>query len=611
MGLKQHLTRSVVIAGVLLSVFLGFNRVAYAGVEVIENFDAQITVQKTGGVLVTETIVYDFGTNQRHGIFRDIPLTSVHGPQLSITVSGVRDDVGRPYRYTTAITNNMLQIKIGDPNALVSGVKTYVIDYQVYNTIRTFNDHDELYWNVTGNQWRVPISNAIAAITLPDPAITNATMDCFTGPQGSTQKNCTVNGDASHANYATNRSLNIGSGLTVVLGLPRGFINNVYVVPTASSRPHNGHAAKGNWVVFIPIFFVMGVSAIVQSLTRRSARMKPTPVIPKELRARPVVIEYAPPDHLLPIEMGTLLDRRVDMTDISSVIMDLAVRGYLKIRYTVEQMKFWPDKKDFELIRLKGGSDLSHPADKIMFDLLFSGGDRVTFSDLQQRATTFQADIQKIRTETEQHMHDAGYFDQAAADRSKKLVVYLGAAIFLLFIGCFVIFFLASIFSFGHTHRSIMAPVIPLFIISSVLVVLLIVRAVSRLAHQLTPQGLAALAKILGFRAFLQLTEKDQLQRLNASELQPDMFEKFLPYAMVLGVEDTWARKFEGIYRTAPHWYEDPTTPVFSSYVLTRHLGQFDTSFNRVFNVTSPTSSSGFSGGSSGGGSGGGGGGSW
>ena len=80
---------------------------------------------------------------------------------------------------------------------------------------------------------------------------------------------------------------------------------------------------------------------------------------------------------------------------------------------------------------------------------------------------------------------------------------------------------------------------------------------------------------------------------------------------MVLGVEDKWAKKFEGIYNTAPTWYEDPTTPVFSSYVLIQNLSHFNNSFNQVFNITSPRSSSGFSGGSSGGGSGGGGGGSW
>jgi len=133
-----------------------------------------------------------------------------------------------------------------------------------------------------------------------------------------------------------------------------------------------------------------------------------------------------------------------------------------------------------------------------------------------------------------------------------------------------------------------------------------------KLTHKLTPRGISTLGKILGFREFLQLTEKDKLQLLNAPELQPEMFERFLPYAMVLGVEDKWAKKFEGIYNTIPNWYEDPTAASFNSYVLARNLTLFNGSFNQVFNITSPRSSSGFGGGGfSGGGSGGGGGGSW
>jgi uncharacterized membrane protein len=140
--------------------------------------------------------------------------------------------------------------------------------------------------------------------------------------------------------------------------------------------------------------------------------------------------------------------------------------------------------------------------------------------------------------------------------------------------------------------------------------------------HRLTPKGLSVLKKILGFREFLQLTEKDRLELLNAPELQPEIFEKFLPYAMVLGVENKWAKKFEGIYNTIPNWYEDTKITNFNSYSLTKDLTSFNNFFNKVFNIpfnkvfNIPSTSSGFSsgfggGGSSGGGSGGGSGGSW
>jgi hypothetical protein len=116
-------------------------------------------------------------------------------------------------------------------------------------------------------------------------------------------------------------------------------------------------------------------------------RTKPKPVIPKELIREPIIVEYDPPDNLSPIDIGTILDRRVDITDISSIIIDLAVRGDLKIHYIYQQIPFWPDKKDFELIKLKDGTDLTHPADKIKFNLLFSGSNIVKLSNIVKQKT--------------------------------------------------------------------------------------------------------------------------------------------------------------------------------------------------------------------------------
>lgn len=136
--------------------------------------------------------------------------------------------------------------------------------------------------------------------------------------------------------------------------------------------------------------------------------------------------------------------------------------------------------------------------------------------------------------------------------------------------------------------------------------------AIRELSTRLTLKGIEAFIKTLGFREFLYLTEKDKLALLDAPDLRPETFEKFLPYAMVLGVEEEWAKKFEGIYNTAPLWYSDPTSSVFTSTMLVGNLSNFNTSFNHVCAITSPRSSSGFSGGGfSGGGGGGGGGGSW
>ena len=599
---RSNATSSFVIVGVLLTLF-GFPQVIQAKTEAVNNFNANITIQKDGSVFIAETIIYDFGSNQKHGIFRDIPLTAVNGPRLNISVSGVSNEVGQPYQYATSIVNNVLQVKIGNPDALITGIKTYIINYQVYNAIRTFDDHDELYWNVTGNQWPVAIQNANALVILPDSPMSNVRMDCFTGSQGSTQKNCAFNQSGSNVSYSTTQPLNANEGLTLVLGIPLGYIQNTYVPPQQTYPASNTSTANSNFLfgIFLGLFIIF-IFALVILFAWRAKTAKPKPVIPSELKGQPVVPEYNPPDNLPPIEIGALLDSRVDITDISSVIMDLAVRGYLKIRYTVQEIRFWPDKKDFELIKLKDGADLAHPADKIIFKLLFKSRGRVKLSDLKEQKTTFQSDIKKIQEDTEQHLRDEGYFDRTTKDKSKKLKTYLFMATAILFIGTFLLtispswFGLIFIASFAGFVGAVI--VIPIMIM--------------RLANKLTPRGIAALGKILGFKEFLQLTDKDKLRLLNAPELQPEMFEKFLPYAMVLGVEDKWAQKFEGIYNTIPNWYEDPTAASFDSYIFARNLTFFNSSFNQVFSIASPGSSSGFGGGGfSGGGSGGGGGRSW
>ncbi len=600
---RTNTTGCFIVASVLLALF-GFHQTARAETEVINNFNANITIQKDGSVFVTENIIYNFGSNQKHGIFRDIPLTAVNGPRLNINVSGVQNEVGQSYEYTVSITNNVLRIKIGDPNAFTTGIKTYIIRYQVYNAIRTFSDHDELYWNVTGNQWPVAIRNATASVTLPDSPIPNVRMDCFTGPQGSTQKNCIFTQADPRLNYSATQPLNVNEGLTFVLGLPLGYIQNTYV-PSRQTYPTSTTSTSSSYFlfgIFLGLFIIFIFALVIFLFVRRAKKAKPKPVIPRELRGQPVVVAYNPPDDLLPIEIGTLLDRRIDMRDISSVIIDLAVRGYIKIRYTTKEIRFWPDKKDFELVKLKDGADLTHPADKIIFKLLFKSRDRVKLSNLKEQKTDFQGQIKKIQEDTERHLRDKGYFDQAAKDKSKKLKTYLFIATVVLFIGTFL--FIASPGGFGLIFIILFAGFIGIVIAVPIMIM--------RLANKLAPQGVVALGKILGFKEFLQLTDKDKLRLLNAPELQPEMFERFLPYAMVLGVEEKWAQKFEGIYNTAPDWYDDPTAASFNSYVFARNLTLFNSSFNQVLSIPSSSSSSGFGGGGfSGGGSGGGGGGSW
>ncbi len=547
--------------GVLLAVF-SFWHFALADAESINNFSARMAVQSDGSVLVSEAITYDFGSNERHGIYRDIPLTSQNGPDLSIAVDGVSDESGRPYQYAVSRTGNILEIKIGDSNTLVSGVKTYIINYKVYNAIRTFSDHQELYWNVTGNGWQVGIQSAAAAIALPYSPATSAQMACFTGLAGSTEKACSFSQIGKTIDYSASRPLSAGEGLTIVLGLPSNYITSFAAAPAQSYSINTPPINSQSFVILMISFSAIAILMIIFSIFMRrigSKNIKTNPLIPKELKHQPVVVAYNPPDDLKPIEVQCLLDREVEATGVSATIIDLAVRGYIKIRYISETVAFILKEKSFELVKTKEGSDLVLPADKIVFNLLFSGRDSVKLGDLGKYKIIFMDTFKEIQSDTEQLMTDKGYFDPGR-EKYSNFLKYL-----------------------------ISQPILALF-------------------KKLTPTGISAVAKILGFKEFLQLTEKDRLALLDAPNLEPQMFEKFLPYAMVLGVEGKWAAKFENIYNIAPVWYEGQTGVGFNSIALAQNLALFNGSFS---NVLGAATSSGFAGGGSGGGSGGGGGGSW
>lgn len=589
---------------------LGVVRSVKADSESISSFNSVIAVGSNGTLDVTETIAYDFGSNEKHGIYRDVPLVSPNGSRIGIQMTGVGNGSGGTYPYSDSVSGNALDVRIGDPNVLVSGLKTYVIRYVVQNAVREFSDHDEVYWNVTGNGWSVPVESVTASMTLPQ-NIGGLTMACYTGPAGSTAKDCSWSETGNAVTYVTNKALSPGEGLSVVLGIPLGYIT----VPPQSAAAAN--AVSGNYsrsaagdfsvipivFIFFIILLVVGVRIISWrsrgSFSGVSLRTRSRPIIPKELKGQPVVVEYGPPDDLLPIEIGTIIDRKVDMADVSSIIMDLAVKGYLKIRYTVKQMRFWSDRKDFELVKLKDGSDLVHPAYQMIFNLLFTARESVSLSDLQGSGATLFETLKRIGRKTSENIYDENYFDAAARDAAGKSRVYFGLGVLVLF----MIFAAGMLFGGGFGFG---------FFMVFVAVALLIIELGRPLSPKLTPKGVTVVQKTLGFREFLQYTEKDKLEMMNAPALKPETFEKFLPYAMVLGVEDKWAKKFEGIYTTMPTWYEDPTMTAFNGSLLVTNLMIFNGSFNKAFNIAAAPATSGFGGGGfSGGGFGGGGGGSW
>jgi len=185
--------RRVIIYITLLTFFFSvFTDTAYAA-ESISRFHSDISIAQSSQITVVEVISYDFGTTPRHGILRKIPYkySNEEGKKFKLDISfiSVEDENGKPYPYTTSNSGDNLTLKIGDPNKTISGAHNYYLTYTVEGAIRYFSDHDELYWNVTGNDWELPIGLATARMrfseTTPD-----VSANCFTGRLGEAESSC-------------------------------------------------------------------------------------------------------------------------------------------------------------------------------------------------------------------------------------------------------------------------------------------------------------------------------------------------------------------------------------------------------------------------------------
>ena len=310
-----------------------------------------------------------------------------------------------------------------------------------------------------------------------------------------------------------------------------------------------------------------------------------------------IVPEYRPPENALPHILGSLKNEQVDIVDITASIIDLAYRGYIKIREfggkSIMGIKL--QKADFELIKLKDYNDLTEPEKELM-DALFTTKDRTTTKDL---ANKFYRKIPNIRIKIYDELVNLGYFTESP---DKTRLKYIGIGFAVLALGIFL---------------GIVNVALPLFIGMSIAITVsaIVLLIVSKHMPSKTKIGSEVFHKILGFKMYMETAEKYRVQNLT-----PETFEKYLSYAIIFGIEKQWAEKFKDIYKGTPSWYEG-SSDTFTTIYLANALANFSTATATAMTVSPSSSGSasgggwsgggGFSGGFSGGGGGGGGGGAW
>jgi hypothetical protein len=541
---------------------------------VIDAFDAAVQVALDGSIDVVETITPTF-TGSWNGIYRTIPI-EYRTPQglnyaLRLQIEAITDGSGTALRYESSRVRHYRKLKIWVPGA-EDATRTVRIHYKVANALRFFDEHDELYWNITGDEWDVPIHAAAASIELPT-GVTGVRATAFRGEYGSTTQNrVTVDGSSIRVSTA---GLGFHEGLTVVAGWDPGVVRR----PTAVDRV--GDALYGNAPLAIAPLMFAGMFAWWRARGRDPQVASISP-------------QYEPPVGMTPAELGTLVDGKPDMRDITASIVDLAVRGYLHIEEaeTDRFLGLWSSKDyTFRLTKPRDAWSALKPHERDLLGAMFGGNDFVSLSDLKNK---FYKDLPRLKNRLYDHLVEAGFY-ASRPDRVRGMYFALAVGVgALIAIGGGRVMDSLGMQSEAAVIAGIASG--------------LIVGAFGWFMPSRTIRGTRELENVLGFREFLSRVDADRLNRMVKT---PDMFEKFLPFAMALGVESNWAKAFEGIDSQPPQWYTGSAgVHTFNPGVFTSNLTRMSATAATVM-ASAPRGSggSGFSGGSSGGGFGGGGGG--
>ncbi len=554
--------------------------------EYLELFDSTITVNKDASLDVIEKIIYvDLAYPNKHGIVREFPVhykdTLGNTITVDFTVKRVLKD-GHPVDYHIENALNGKVIKIGSASTMLSlGKHTYILEYQTGRQIGFFKDSDELSWGVTGYGWRMPIKKVTGHVILPK-SIPSARIgfELYTGYEGLTIRNYNSRLGNNNTIDFTSDTVLPRQGVKLVAYWPKGFITEPRTL------------TKIVWFLrdnLTILWLLLGwfVTAVYAFLVAKKIRSK--------VRPGTIIPLFEPPKDLSPGDIRYVVTRAYDAVGFAAQIVDLAVQGFITIEY---KKKLISDV--YTLIKNTEQPNYSTREQTSLMENLFS---KTTILVLHKAYnSTVETTMGRVKALIESNL---GYkhFDSHSSSAGKLFLV---------------------------TGISIV-PVIPFLQLTfaeiGLLGALVIVNLLFYYAVQTyTPIGRKLADEIEGFKLFLQTTEIERLKIVGTPPTKtPQLYEKYLPYAMALGVEEAWTQQFASVFKSLaqqnhtyqPVWYSGSSgfNPVyfntgFTSRVNRASVAPISTSTSTISSSSSaPGSSSGRGGGGSYGG--GGGGGSW
>lgn len=522
--------------------------------EKINSFVVDLFAHQDGTLNVDEEIQYDFGNQQHHGIYRDIPIIKKIGNKyqvfdISVDVYEYQDQ--KPQQYTTNLSQDTQEIKIGNPNLTISGLHTYSLLYNVKNAPFTLTDHDEINWNVTGNDWQVPIATASATLG-NDFSARDIGVKCFTGPFGSEQSNCVITTTPKEIHVWTTQPLASGEGLTVVAEYPP----HTFATAILQDKPPMDPTLKIVLAFLIPsdLFLNLILAPILLFWYLRYKHPK---------RFGPPAVNFDIPKDvdsnlLSPAEVGTIDNTKLDKDDLIATIFNLARRKYISIT-EIEKKKtlLSSDSADYELMKLKNDDGLTLFERKLLF-AIFGEKKRIKTSDMTITYNDFaDLEISNFASLKRKKIYRTNPKSEKSTLRMVAFILLGTGSIFL---GPLLFFF-----SFRFNGRTML--------------------------------GDKLNWEIDGLKIFLKNMSKEYKWQAKNMVL----VEQMIPYAIALGYIDEFMKQLLILNpKYQPRWYTGHTSFVHSVH-------SFNTSVGGSITTTVPSSSGGFSGG----GGGGGGGGSW
>jgi uncharacterized membrane protein YgcG len=590
----------------------------------ITSFDVAIVLLEDGSFAVLEEISVVFD-EERRGIFRTIPtrygFDDQHERVIEVRSPAVQTSAGTPDDLQVDQGRDEIEMRIGHPDRWITGEHTYVISYTVEGALNRFDTHDELYWNVTGEGWPVPIERASARLGgVPFQDVT-----CFAGPLGTGGlcETIEVEPGSDQAGVATGR-IPPGGGMTVVASIAPGTVD--VVPPRLEERRSLRYAFLGNPYA-IPLTIIVAILSLAffLLLILREGRDRVTrggrtidgrydgrgEVAHRWINPRGVPVRFRPPDELRPAQLGLILDESVDPVEISATIVDLAVRGHLTIEEEPSRLdramgdrggsagrvmrRVFRSRSDWTFRRRdpSDGEDLL-PFERRLLDGLFSDGNEVALGELEGE---FHADHRAVCDRLYDDAVERGWFPRSPR-ATRHLWAVIGVVVAALATG--LVWLLA-------TRTDIALVAVPLVVLG------IAIALSNRWMPHRTPEGSRLLDETLGFREFISTAEGGRA----AFAEEEGIFTRYLPYAVVFGVTDRWARAFadlgaEAAAAEAGIWYVGPHGAFPDVARLSSGLSDLSARATSLPKPPASSGSSGFGGGGSvGGGFGGGGGGSW